>query len=217
MSTLIGLIVILLLFAVSGLVKMFRKRCAQVAKEHRPMHMPRAPFGTFVDAGHSWVRMMSDGTMRIGIDEFLAESLGAIDGVDLPKAGTVVERGQPLLHVRFGDKRVAVLSPLSGEVVACNPSAESSPLTLSCDPYGIGWAVSLRTPDHKEAIRPLFIGNSAMAFLKTEFTRLADFLVARNGQNGAIVMADGGPPQHGAIAELDKEEVHVFAEQFLQQ
>lgn len=217
MSIVIGSVVLLFIAGLVALVKTL-KRGDELEAAPAPlaaMRAPRAPFGLFIDRAHSWVRLRPDGTLRIGLDEFLAEGLGRVDGVELPAPGTHVTRGEPLVTLRVGDRHITVPSPVDGEIAGLNETAQQSPVTVTSDPYGLGWLVSLRTLDHKEAIKPLHVGNGALGFLRQELTRLADFFTAR--ASAAKVMADGGVPQRGALAQLDNPGLEAFTLHFLRQ
>jgi glycine cleavage system H protein len=63
-------------------------------------------------ATHEWVRMEPDGTATIGITDFAQEALGDVVFVEFPKVGAKVKARDA----------VAVVAPLSGEVVAVNGS-----------------------------------------------------------------------------------------------
>jgi glycine cleavage system H protein len=219
MSTLIGLFVILFIAAIAAITGKLKRKWTPEAQQAAiaAMRPPRAPFGVFVDSAHSWVKLMSDGTMRIGVDDFIAEALGRVDGVELPEPGHKIERGDTLVTLRVGEKLLRVPSPISGEVAAHNATALQSPATLTADPYGLGWLLSLRTQDHKEAIKPLHLGNGALGYLRQELARLGDFFTARASTSAAPLMADGGLPQRGAVADLDDAGLERFADEFISQ
>ena len=60
------------------------------------MKVPQPPQGIVLDAAHTWLRITSDGRLRVGIDDFLAEAVGPIEKVEVPAQGTTIERGSPL-------------------------------------------------------------------------------------------------------------------------
>lgn len=176
---------------------------------------PRPPQGVFLDPGHTWVRITTEGTLRIGLDEFLVEALGGVDAVRVPSRGTRVRRGDPLITVRVGGRELVVPAPANGEVMTTNERVMTSPYLLARDPYGVGWVVGLWTPDHQEAIRPLRIGAAAVGFLRAEMRRLVDFLNGVTPSAGAPVLADGGLPMNGAIRSLDADGWQAFQHEFL--
>jgi glycine cleavage system H protein len=216
MTALLVVLTILALLAVDLVVVALRRRRAspQAAAGLHPMRDPQPPFGLFIDPAHSWLRITTDGTLRIGIDDFLAEALGEVEEVQAPTLGTKVKRGDPLLTFRTHGRRLTVRSPASGEVVAVNQSVRTRPETLLHDPYGLGWVVALWTRDHKEAIAPLQIGYGAAAFLRKELTRFVDFLSAQTA-GGVALAADGGLPRRGVIGDLAPGALEAFEAQFL--
>lgn len=191
-----------------------RHRPALVPSGLRPMLEPRPPQGVFLAPAHSWLRINTDGTLRIGIDDFLTEALGEIEAVTLPPRGAQVKRGDPLITLRVKGREVIVPAPAAGEVMAHNAFALNEPWTVARDPYGAGWMVALWTRDHHEAIRPLRIGSAAAAFLRQEVQRLADFLTGVEPA-AAPVLADGGVPGRGSVSALDETRLAAFQEEFL--
>jgi glycine cleavage system H protein len=192
-----------------------RRGTAPAAVAPRAMLEPRPPQGVFLDAAHSWVRITTEGTLRVGVDEFLIEALGEVEAVRVPGRGTRVKRGDPLITLRAGGRELVVPAPAAGEVMTMNDRVVASPYLLARDPYGVGWVVGLWTPDHQEAIRPLRIGAAAVGFLRAEMKRLVDFLNGLAMPQAVPVLADGGLPLHGAIRTIDKEGWDAFQNEFL--
>jgi glycine cleavage system H protein len=192
-----------------------RRGTAPVAAAPRAMLEPRPPQGVFLDAAHSWVRITTEGTLRIGIDEFLMDAVGDVEAVRVPPRGTRVRRGDPLITLRVSGRELVVPAPANGEVMTTNDRVMASPYLLGRDPYGIGWVVGLWTPDHQEAIRPLRIGAAAVGYLRSEVRRLVDFLGGLQAPQAAPVLADGGLPLHGSVRSLDVNGWSAFQDEFL--
>ena len=195
-----------------------RQRRTAAASEPLPivaMKVPQPPQGVFLDSAHTWLRITSDGRLRVGIDDFLAEAVGNVDRVEVPPQGTSVERGAPLFTLFVNGRRLVVPSPASGTVMSANDKALRDPSSLSRDPYGAGWVASLWTRDHHAAITPLRIGAAATRFLREELHRLADFMVPSGSMASVPVMADGGLPGKGAASSLDDKAWDDFSRQFV--
>jgi glycine cleavage system H protein len=92
---------------------------------------------------HEWVRVEGD-SATIGITDHAQKQLGDIVYVDLPKAGTHVERGKTLGTVESVKAVSEIYSPISGEVVEINLELADYPETLNEDPHGDGWLVKVR-------------------------------------------------------------------------
>ena len=217
MTAILVILTILVFIGVDAVVMAVRRRHAPapVMVPITPMLEPRPPQGIFLDPHHSWVRITGDGTLRVGIDDFLAEALGDVDGVEAPPRGAQIKRGEPLLKLRVKGKTLVVPAPASGEVVAVNDHVAAQPWTVSRDPYGVGWVVALWSRDQHEAIKPLRIGSAASAFLRQELQRLADFLTPAGTLATVPLLADGGIPRKGAVSALDEERWDAFQKEFL--
>jgi glycine cleavage system H protein len=179
------------------------------------MKLPQPPQGVFLDSAHTWLRITSDGRLRVGIDDFLAEAVGQVDRVEVPAQGTTIERGSPLFTLFVKGRKLVIPSPASGTFMSANAKTQSDPSAVVRDPYGAGWVASIWTRDHHAAITPLRIGAAATHFLREELHRLADFMVPSGTTAGVPVMADGGLPGKGSAACLDDAAWESFSRQFV--
>ncbi len=217
MTAILVILTILAFIGVDAVVMALRRHRAAVpvAMQLTPMLEPRPPQGIFLDPRHAWVRITTDGTLRVGIDDFLSEALGEVEAVEAPPRGAQVKRGDPLLKLKVRGRSLVVSAPTAGEVVAVNDHAIEQPWTVSRDPYGVGWVVALWTRDHHEAIKPLRIGSAATAFLRQEMQRLADLLTPAGTLATVPLLADGGVPGKGALASVDDARWDAFQKEFL--
>ncbi|MBI5444356.1 MAG: glycine cleavage system protein H [Deltaproteobacteria bacterium] len=217
MVALLVIFTIVLALAIDSLVLAHQRRTATVDATQPvvAMKVPQPPQGVFLDAAHTWLRISSDGRLRVGIDDFLAEAVGQVDKVEVPAQGTTIERGSPLFTLFVKGRKLVIPSPASGTVMSANDKAVRDPSAVVRDPYGTGWVASLWTRDHHAAIAPLRIGAAATAFLREELHRLADFMVPTGTMTRVPVMADGGLPGKGSAANLDDQAWETFSREFV--
>jgi len=71
-------------------------------------------------------------------------SLGDAVYVELPPLHAEVAAGEPVGLIESSSAVCEVVAPVSGIVVEINPAAEHSPETITADPYGEGWLLTLR-------------------------------------------------------------------------
>jgi hypothetical protein len=76
------------------------------------------PLDRFYHRGHTWVRLESDGTVTVGLDEMARRLVGLPEAVERPAAGTRLLLNGALARIRTGLGEVRVLSPIDGTVVA---------------------------------------------------------------------------------------------------
>jgi glycine cleavage system H protein len=102
---------------------------------------------------HEWVMVDGD-TATIGITDHAQSELGDIVYVDLPKAGTMAEKGKTLGSVESVKAVSDVYAPVSGEVIEVNQELAGGPELLNQDPHGAAWLVKIRlsTPDEIEQL-----------------------------------------------------------------
>jgi glycine cleavage system H lipoate-binding protein len=174
-----------------------------------PLMLPR---GLFLDHSHTWVRLVESGEMRLGVDELLAQVTDGADRLELPAPGVTVRRGEPIATIWRRGRRLPVPSPVSGTVVTSNHGLLQYPRDLAEDPYGAGWLTLLWPTEHREALKPLQVGEAARKFMNRELERLKEFLSVRQG----LALADGAQPVVGAALHLDDKGWEEFGREFAQ-
>ncbi len=98
---------------------------------------------------HLWVKQEGDQAL-IGITDYAREELGEADYIELPDLGEKLTKNKPFGTVETSKAVTDLIAPISGIVVDSNTSLVESPETLSDDPYGDGWLVSVESSDPEE-------------------------------------------------------------------
>lgn len=93
---------------------------------------------------HVWARRCDAGDVRVGLTHVSAAFLGDAVYVELPPLYAEVASGEPVGLVESSSGVCEVVAPISGLVVGINPAAEHSPETITADPYGDGWLLTIR-------------------------------------------------------------------------
>ena len=175
----------------------------------------RIPEGIFVSPGHAWVALETSGRVRVGMDDFSWQMLGAPDSMDLPKLGTVVRAGEPLLTLYRGTHLARLIAPVDGVVQDVNTHLSSRPNSGSMDPYREGWMVALKPRDLARNLPGLVIAETAKVFLEREVNRFRHFLA--DFQPALAMAADGGKPVDGIVSHLDAEAWDRFRREFMRE
>lgn len=160
--------------------------------------------------GHAWAAASDGDVVTVGLDDFAAQLVGAPDGVELPAVGTGVRQGEPGWAVRAGERSLAMLSPVDGEVVAVNHAVLETPRLAADDPYGVGWLLKVRAPNRQASLRNLLSGELASLWMRHTAERLRRLPAAELG----VVMPDGGAPVRGFGRALEPEAWEAVAREF---
>lgn len=166
--------------------------------------------------GHTWLDIASDGVCHIGVDVFLARTLGGIDRVQFvtPKG---LERPAAVLTVRDVDITVSFPNPVF--ITGVNGALRADPARLARDPYGLGWLFEgivrdrAALPDgHMKVTDGLLRGDTATAWMRREGLRLRALAEAASERiSGSRLAADGGLPAPGLIRTLPHEEALLLS------
>ncbi len=126
--------------------------------------------------GHSWVRFEHGGRVRLGFDEFMSKLFGPLDELGLPPLGSQLEQNQAGLEISRKDKHAAVLSPISGTVLAINHRAKDRPQTVLEDPFNNGWLCIVEPNMPKRNLKSLYYGSETFRWMENEAGQLMKLL-----------------------------------------
>ena len=160
---------------------------------------------------HTWLSVAADGICHLGVDAFLARTLGGVDRVQF-----VTTRGfeRPAAVLTVRDVDVTVSFPNAVNITGVNGALRADPARLARDPYGLGWlfegivrnraSVPNGTPRVTDG---LLRGDAATAWMRREGLRLRGLAEAASERiSGARLAADGGLPAPGLVRTLPHEE-----------
>jgi glycine cleavage system H lipoate-binding protein len=106
------------------------------------------PFGNETERlfhiSHSWALSANDGFVYIGYDKFIPSLFSAevkIDG--LPTIGTHISQGNEAWKVKYNEREISQLAPISGKIVDVN-SACKMDIPLSSDQLEKSWILKIR-------------------------------------------------------------------------
>ena len=178
-----------------------------------------APAGILYDKNHSWSFMEKDGTVRVGIDDFLQHVTGAITRVVMKFPGEKVRKGEYVMSIIQNGKKLDIQSPVSGKIVARNERLNSDTGILHSSPYDKGWIYSIEPDNWEKESGFMIVAGRYLEHLKEEFARMRDFLAAMPGVNDVryahVVLQDGGEFKDGLLGELGPEVWEEFQNRFL--
>jgi glycine cleavage system H lipoate-binding protein len=154
------------------------------------------PAGVFLHPGHTWARLEADGLVSVGVDDFAHKLVGPA-ALELPELGERVAQGEPALEIGEEDRKVPMLSPVDGNVVAVNHAVREHPEAVD-DPYGAGWLFKVKPSRLAANLRQLLEGAPARRFLEDA----GEAIALRMSPQLATVLQDGGTPIHGIARAL---------------
>jgi glycine cleavage system H lipoate-binding protein len=113
---------------------------------------------------HSWARVESDGTVRVGMEEMFCRTAGEIVNIDLPYEGDEVHQGDVCVRVTSSGLHIHKLwSPITGKVVQVNEILNKDCLLAMQEPRGKGWLIRVKPASLKEDLENLvFVKSGAM-------------------------------------------------------
>ena len=174
------------------------------------------PGGVFISKGHSWCAVSQDGTVKMGIDDFVKKLMGTIENIEQPNLGMEIQKGQTLFNITAGGHTISFKSPLSGKVAKLNHDLLEDLERLDITPYERNWICTLDADNLDTELSDMKIGNAAVAFYEEQIDNAQEVLKNKLIANGTIKEDEkANVLQFGVLHQLTQLEVEEFAEKFL--
>ncbi len=110
----------------------------------------------------AWVRLESDGTVTIGMDDFYQKQAGDTTYVDLPFEGDTITQGETCGKIQSSKWVGKFVAPISGEIIAVNNELENDCRLINKDPYGAGWIIKVKPSNLEAELKNLAYGPEAL-------------------------------------------------------
>jgi len=98
---------------------------------------------------HEWIAVEGD-SATVGITDYAQAQLGDIVFVEVPPAGTPVEKGKEAAVVESVKAASDVYAPVSGTVTEANGALADDPSLVNSSPEDDGWFFKLTLADPSE-------------------------------------------------------------------
>lgn len=150
----------------------------------------KVPQGLFLSRGHVWSRLLPQGDLMLGIDNFVVKLLGKVDKFDLHRPGEKVNSQGWMCVIKQGRKKLKLYSPFEGMINEVNGELQRDAHLIEGDPYIRGWVYRI-TPamDLSHIKRNTKADVSNVIWLQKEMERLTSFI-------------SGELPSHPPLKEL---------------
>lgn len=174
----------------------------------------RLPGGISLASNHMWLRDEADGTVTVGLDEFLGTLLGDIQDILLPRTDAVVTPATTEITLRQSGKSLEMAAPVMGRVAKVNSRILKDPSLVRMDPYGEGWLLKIKPRPEQKSFYKTFLVSQPMEWLKQQAEQAREFFAARSPQLSLATMQDGGIPAIGALQQCSKDVWQEFKDSF---
>jgi glycine cleavage system H lipoate-binding protein/ABC-type phosphate transport system substrate-binding protein len=177
------------------------------------------PKGLYFDKTHTWAFMEQNGIVKVGINDFLQHITGPLTHIKMRNRGELVKKGEKILSIIQNGKQLNLYAPVSGIILDQNKRLETNSLIINSSPYNEGWVYLIEPTNWTRENQLLFMADKYREWLKSEFSRLKDFLAGVIRQDtekyGQIILQDGGELTDGILSNLGPEVWEDFQTKFI--
>ena len=100
-------------------------------------------------AEHEWIRIEGNYGW-VGITDYAQSELGDVVFVEIPAAGSKIEKGKSFGTIEAVKAVSDLFAPVTGEIAEVNAEVKDHPEIVNKDPYGKGWMVKISITDPAE-------------------------------------------------------------------
>ncbi len=197
-----------------------RKKKIGLAAEQAPSRISLSrligmlPPGIFMQPTFTWSKILDSGNLILGINPVLMGIIGEPDEIEMLPDGEKVEKGQPLLKIRKGNKILQIKSPVSGTVTGINHQVLED---ATWENISQSWLYSLQPQEVAAEIPSWLIAEKARNWLNSKYQEMKHFFMNSLPQEQmGITMADGGDLPVGILSEFDENTWKKFEKEFIQ-
>ena len=106
--------------------------------------------------------------VRIGVTDYLQQHNGDVAFANVKPQGTTLKAGDDCAELETMKVNVALLSPVSGKIVAVNKALELTPEVINQDPYDKGWLAVIEVSDWDAERSKLLDAPSYLAIMQSQ-------------------------------------------------
>lgn len=120
------------------------------------------PEDLYYHGDDAWVKVESDGSVTVGMDDFYQKQAGDTTYIDLPFEGDSVSQGETCGKIQSSKWVGKLVSPISGEIIEVNSELENDCRLINKDPYSSGWIMKIKPTNLEEELKNLAHGEDTL-------------------------------------------------------
>ena len=119
----------------------------------------------------TWAEILSDGTVRIGITDFMQKHAGDVLFIQEIAAGKEIAQFDELTTFESIKTTLDIICPFSGTVTAFNEKLEADASLINSAPYRDGWIATLKPSDMESEKSNLMDADAYFEFMKKKVVK----------------------------------------------
>lgn len=173
------------------------------------------PKGLYFDKTHTWAFMEKDGSVKIGMDDFMQHVIGSITKIEMKNEGDKIIKNDPLFSVIQNGKKLNIYSPITGIIIEQNKKLNINSSLLNTDPYINGWIYTIQPRNWTLELQFLSVAEKYQNWIKNEFVRVKDFFTTIDNSKYSLILQDGGELKDNLLSNFDPKVWDDFQTEFI--
>jgi glycine cleavage system H lipoate-binding protein len=170
------------------------------------------PEGIFLQPTFTWSKLLDSGNLMVGIHPLLLGLIGQPEKFKKLNQGQDVQKGDTVLTLQKGIKKLNVKSPIKGTIQSINPNFTEE----AWEDLGDVWLYSIKPENLSTEISNWYLAEKSRTWMTQKLEQIRTFLSnnASHKQVG-LTIADGGELPVGVLSQFDDKIWEVFETSFL--
>ena len=150
-----------------------------------------------------------NGTVRVGLDDFIRKIIKTIDAVELPVLNKTIKKGELLFSIKHNSHTINVSSPISGTVTLLNTEHVEHPEWVASKPFELSWMCCIDPSNLAGELPSLKIGVDSVNWYREEINKYNKIVSQFEKERPAI-----GSSTHGHDKARQQKTDAKFLEEF---
>ena len=177
------------------------------------------PQGLYYGPNHTWLHLEKSGVAKVGLDDLLLHLTGRVSCSLLKQSGEKITKGETIAFIYQEDKKLQILSPVTGILAQTNSTQFQNPTWINEDPYGNGWLYKIKPDNWILDSQKCYFANDAIVWAGKELSKIKDFLAESqkkySHESSLVILQDGGELSDYTLASLSKQIWNDFETKFM--
>jgi glycine cleavage system H lipoate-binding protein len=174
---------------------------------------PLVPEGIFLQPTFTWSKILDSGNMMMGIHPLLLGLVGKPEKFEKLDEGQEFQKGDTVLTLQKGMRKLRVKSPIKGTIKSINPKFSEE----AWENLGQVWLYSIKPENLSSEISNWYIAEKSRTWITQKIEQIRSFLSNNvpHKQVG-LTIADGGELPVGVLSQFDNAIWEDFETEFFE-
>lgn len=162
--------------------------------------LPMVPEGAFLQPTFTWSKILDSGNLIVGIHPLLCGLIGKPEKYEKLNEGQEFQKGDTVLTLHKGMKKLHVKSPVKGTINSINPKFTEA----AWENLGNVWLYSIKPDNLSSEVSNWYLADKSRTWITQKIEEIRTFFSNNvSHKQVGLTIADGGELPVGVLSQFD--------------